>query len=53
MKRWQCLLCELWLKEAEEKKQQEKTEKQQRVIVTESNSFKGFTAPSVRNYDQK
>ena len=42
-------MCEFWLKEAKKKE----TEKQQHVIVTESNLFKGFTTKSVRNYDQK
>ena len=37
-----CHLCELWSKEAEEKKQKER-EKQQHVIVTENILFKGFT----------
>ena len=33
--------------------QQEETEKQQHVIVTEKKIFKGFTTEDVRNYDQK
>ena len=41
------------IKEAEKKKHQEETEKQQHVIVTENNLFKGFTTQGVRNYDQK
>ena len=35
------------------KKQQDETEKQQYVIVTENNLFKGFTKEGVQNYDQK
>ena len=35
------------------KKKQEEIEKQQHVIVTENNLFKGFTTEGVRNYDQK
>ena len=31
------------------KKQQEETEKQQHVIVTENNLFKGFTAKVIQN----
>ena len=34
-------------------KQQEETEKQQHIIVTENNLFKGFTAEGIRNYNQK
>ena len=34
-------------------KHEEKTEKQQRVIITENNYFKGFTKEIVRNYEQK
>ena len=34
-------------------KQQKETEKQQYVIVTENNLFKGFTKEGVQNYDQK
>ena len=41
------------VKNSREKKQQEETEKQQHVIVTENKLFKGFTAEGVRNYDQK
>ena len=37
----------------ERKKQQEETEKQPHVIVTENNLFKGFTAKDVRNQDKK
>ena len=33
------------------KKQQEETEKQQHVILTENNLFTGFTTKGVRNYD--
>ena len=33
------------------KKEQEETEKQQHVIVTEVILFKGFTTEGVRNYD--
>ena len=35
------------------KKQKEETDKQQHVIVTENNLFKGFTTKGIRNYDQK
>ena len=35
------------------KKQPEETEKQQHVIVTETNLFKVFTAEGVRNYNRK
>ena len=35
------------------KKQQEETEKQQHIIATENNLFKGFTTKDVQNYDQK
>ena len=41
------------VKNSRGKKQQEETEKQQHVIVTEKNLFKGFTTESVRNYEQK
>ena len=41
------------IKRSREKKQQEETEKQQHVIVTENNLFKGFTTEGVRNYNQK
>ena len=41
------------VKRSRGKKQQEETEKQQHVIVTENKLFKGFTAEGVRNYDQK
>ena len=41
------------VKRSREKKQQKATEKQQHVIVTENNLFKGFTTEGVRNYDQK
>ena len=35
------------------KNQQEETEEQKHVIVTENNIFKGFTIEDIRNYDQK
>ena len=35
------------------KEQQEETEKQQQVIVTENNLYKGFTRKCVRNYYRK
>ena len=35
------------------KRQQEETEKQQHVIVTENNLFKGFTTKGIRNYNRK
>ena len=35
------------------KKQQEETQKQQHVIVTENRLFKGFTTEGFINYDQK
>ena len=41
------------VKRSRGKKQQKETEKQQHVIVTEKNCFKGFTTEDVRNYDQK
>ena len=41
------------VKRSRGKKQQKETEKQQHVIVTENNLFKGFTTEGVRNYDQK
>ena len=41
------------VKRSRGKNQQKETEKQQYVIVTENNLFKGFTAEDVRNYDQK
>ena len=48
MYRWKCLLCELWLKEAE-KKIHEITKKQEHVIVRKK-IFKGFTTKGVQNY---
>ena len=41
------------VKNSREKKQQEETEKQQHIIVTENSLFKGFTTKGVLNYDQK
>ena len=41
------------VKRRREEKQHKETEKQQHVIVTENNLFKGFTTECVRNYDQK
>ena len=41
------------IKRSRGKKLQEETEKQQHVIVTKNNLFKGFTTEGVRNYDQK
>ena len=41
------------VKRSRGKKQHRKTEKQQHIIVTENNVFKGFTTEGVRNYDQK
>ena len=41
------------VKRSSGEKQQEETEKQEHVIVTENNLFKGFTTEDVRNYDQK
>ena len=41
------------VKRSRGKKQWEETEKQQHVIVTENNLFKGFTTEGDRNYDQK
>ena len=40
------------VKRSREKKQQKGIEKQQFVIVTENNLFKGLTAEGVRNYYQ-
>ena len=40
-------------KRSKGKKYQEETEKKQYIIVTENNLFKGFTAESVRYYDNK
>ena len=41
------------VKKCKGKKQQEETGKQQHVIVTKINLFKGFTTKGVRNYDRK
>ena len=41
------------VKRSERKKQLKETEKQQHVILTENNLFKGFTTEGVRNYDHK
>ena len=41
------------VKRSRGKTQKEETEKQQHVIVTENNLFKGFSIEGVRNYDQK
>ena len=41
------------VKKSRGKKQQKEIEKQQHVIVTENNLFKGFTTEDVENYDQK
>ena len=41
------------VKRSRGKKKQKETEKQQHVIVTENNLFKGFTTEGVQNYDQK
>ena len=35
------------------KKQQEDVQKQQHVIMTENNLFKGYTTKDVLNYDRK
>ena len=43
----------LMVKKSRGKKLQKEIEKQQQVIVTENNSFKGFTTEGVGNYDQK
>ena len=34
-------------------RQQKETEKQQHIIASENNLFKGFTTEDVQNYDQK
>ena len=39
------------VKRSRGKKQQEETEKQQQVIVTENKIYKGYTAEGIRNYD--
>ena len=44
---------QVMVKRSSEKKQQEKAEKQQYVIVTENSLFTGFTTKGVRSYDQK
>ena len=41
------------VKRSRKEKQHEETEKQQNVIVTENNIFKGFTTEGVQNYDRK
>ena len=41
------------VKKSRGKKKQEKTEKQQYVIVTENNLFEDFITKGVRNYDRK
>ena len=41
------------VKRSREKKTQEEREKQQYVIVTENDLFRGFTTENGRNYDQK
>ena len=41
---------QVMVKRSRGKKQQEETEKQQHVIVTKSNLFKGFTIEGVLNY---
>ena len=41
------------VKRSRGKKQQEETEKQKYVIVTENWLFKGFTTKCVQNYDRK
>ena len=44
---------QVMIKRSRGKKQQDETEKQQHVIVTENHLFKNFTAECIRNYDQK
>ena len=39
------------VKRSRGKKQQEETEKQQHVTVTQNNIFEGLTTKGVRNYD--
>ena len=41
------------VKRSRGKKQQKETEKQQHIILTENNLFKGFTTEDVQNYDQE
>ena len=41
------------VKRSRGKDQQEETEKQEHVIVTEKKLFKGFTTEGIQNYDQK
>ena len=41
------------VKRSRGKEEQEETDKQQHIIITENNLFKGFTTEGVRNYDQK
>ena len=41
------------VKRSRGKKQQEEIKKQQHVIVTENNLFKGFTGKGIRNYNKK
>ena len=41
------------VKRSRGKKHQEETQKQQHVIVTENNLFKGFTKEGIEKYDLK
>ena len=52
MKRWKCVLFELWLKKLKKMATGRNRETTAR-IVTENNLFKGFTTEGIRNYDQK
>ena len=42
---------QIMVKRSKGKKQQDETEKQQQVIVSESNLFKDLSTKAVRNYD--
>ena len=42
---------QVMVKRSKGKKQQDETEKQQQVIVSESNLFKDLSTKAVRNYD--
>ena len=44
---------QVMVKRSRGNKLQKETEKQQFVIVTENNLFKGFTIEDVQNYNQK
>ena len=51
MERWN-IFFEIMVKRSKTKRQQEKAEKLQNVIVAENNLSKDFTTEKVRNYDQ-